>query len=253
MRSKNTSVRRLIAVLALIASVTLGLSTPINANAQDQKKKDSDKVDISDLENKYWAPKDTDFSVVQNRTYSKAKRVFLSAHYGPVINDQFNDGNAMSASINYFFDERYGLQLDYLKTEMSFNDATKALEEYGGGVTPNFNQIQGGYYLGFNWVPFYAKMSVLGKKITYFDMAFTPLIGMTEFEQQNRTANRTDSSLTYGFNVTQFFFLSNHLAIRADLKSLWYTEEVISWQTGAKVQDKSSQKTIFTMGLTYYF
>jgi hypothetical protein len=32
----------------------------------------SEKVDVTDLEKKYWASKDTDFSVVQNRVYSKA-------------------------------------------------------------------------------------------------------------------------------------------------------------------------------------
>src|SRR5687768_17351365 len=44
------------------------------ADAAGVKKPESEKLDIQGLEEKYWAPKDTDFSVVQNRTYTKAKR-----------------------------------------------------------------------------------------------------------------------------------------------------------------------------------
>ncbi|MEO0335372.1 MAG: hypothetical protein AAF202_03205, partial [Pseudomonadota bacterium] len=51
--------------------------------AKEEKKKTAgDRVDISDLENKYWAPKDTDFKVVQNRLYTKEKRFSLSTGIG---------------------------------------------------------------------------------------------------------------------------------------------------------------------------
>ena len=48
------------------------------AGKSSKKATKTDKVDISDLEQKYWAPKDTDFSVVQNRTYTKEKRFTFS-------------------------------------------------------------------------------------------------------------------------------------------------------------------------------
>jgi hypothetical protein len=40
------------------------------------------KVDISDLENRYWTAKDTEFSVVQNRLYTKAKRFSVTLQGG---------------------------------------------------------------------------------------------------------------------------------------------------------------------------
>ena len=63
----------------------------------------SDKVDVTDLEKKYWASKDTDFSVVQNRVYSKANRFALTAQYGFLINDQWSDGPKFAGSLGYYF------------------------------------------------------------------------------------------------------------------------------------------------------
>src|SRR5690349_4976024 len=57
----------------------------------------SEKLDVSDLENKYWAPKDTDFSVVQNRTYTKEHKLFLSGEFGPdITGGNYLSGNQMA-------------------------------------------------------------------------------------------------------------------------------------------------------------
>ena len=56
--------------------LALGLTWASFATETDKKKTSAteEKVDISDLEQKYWAPKDVEFNVVQNRLYSKAGR-----------------------------------------------------------------------------------------------------------------------------------------------------------------------------------
>ena len=74
---------RAVAIAILISSLT-SLSF-----AQD---KGGDKLDLKKLEDKYWAAKDTDFSVVQNRTYTKEGRAFLSLSYGPLMNDPYSYG-----------------------------------------------------------------------------------------------------------------------------------------------------------------
>jgi hypothetical protein len=150
----------------------------------------NDKVDISDLENKYWAPKDTDFSVVQNRTYTKDGRIFLTGHYGQMVNDQYSEGTLTGGSLNYFFSERYGIQATYLAGDLKNSQGTNDLiNGFGSGVTPNHGKLSSYYGVGFSWVPFYAKMSFLGKKIIYFDMAITPTLGMTQYDQQIEGGN----------------------------------------------------------------
>src|SRR5262249_33727675 len=73
------------------------------------------KVDVSDLEKKYSVPKDTEFQVVQNRTYTKAKRFALSASVAQMINDYYSSGYVYDITANYYFSERYGAQLQYMR------------------------------------------------------------------------------------------------------------------------------------------
>ncbi|MGE0764270.1 MAG: outer membrane beta-barrel domain-containing protein [Bdellovibrionales bacterium] len=265
MRAQNTaSFGNIVTSLLLAGSFTLPVSAfaqskakPAAAPVPAEKAKEG-QVDISDIENKYWAPKDTDFNVVQNRTYTKEKRFAVSAQFGPVINETLNDGNGASLGVNYYFNERWGLQLNYTMLKLGNSDATQAFIDAGGG--PNYGRVTGYYDIGLNWVPFYAKMSVVGKKIIYFDMAFTPTIGMMNYEAQTFDRGNFDkSALTYGFDVTQLFFIHSNFAVRLDLKHRFYKEEILRYRgpggvgTGDKVKDKNSDNTMLIIGGAVFF
>ncbi len=249
-----------VAFLALaLNSAALAQSTTPAASA----KVGDDKVDISDLESKYWAPKDTDFSVVQNRIYSKVKYtgLMIAPQFGTVINDPYSEGHLFGATANWFWSERMGLQATYLVADLKNNDATNDIGRLSAtaGATPDHGKLTGYYGVGFNIVPFYAKMSFWGKRIIYFDMAFTPTLGMTQYEQQIEGANKEKSALTYGIDVTQYFFFSRWFAIRADLKNNFYKQEVVKFRNtapfskGQKVTDKNIQDTMFLLGAEFYF
>lgn len=223
--------------------------------------KDSDKVDITDLEQKYWAPKDTDFSVVQNRTFTKDGKIFVSLQAGPLVNDYYSEGLLYGGTLSYFFNERHGIQATYLGADLKDSDPTKQLTNFGSGVSPDFGRFTSYYGVGYTFVPFYAKMSFLGSRIMYFDMAITPTIGMTQYDQVLEDRKNGKSSMTYGIDVTQYFFLTENFAIRADLKNQWFAEEVVSFRgnagqgivKGQKVRDENTQFTTFMLGLTLYF
>lgn len=265
MGTRNTSlygsaVSALVCALALVSNSAYAQgkkATPAPAAPAAQ----SDKVDISDLENKYWAPKDTDFSVVQNRTYTKEKRIFLTGHFGRPVNDQWSVGNVYGASLNYFINERMGAQLTYLKGSLTNNEASDFIAtNYGSGIYADHNKFQSYYGVGWNIVPFYAKMSFWGTKIIYFDMAITPTIGMTEYEQQiENGGSRKKSAFTYGIDITQYFFFTNYFAIRADLKNQWHDEEIARFHgsggipTGGKVKNQTAQDTLFLVGFTLFY
>ncbi len=230
-------------------------SAVAGANAGAPASEGSEKLDIQQLEQKYWAPKDTDFSVVQNRTYTKAKKVAVSLLTGPIVNDPYNKGLTTALSVNYYIDERYGVELMYQRSSLSDSDAVGDFHNLpGGGVGPNYNRDTGFYGVGFNWVPFYAKMSFLGKKIIYFDMQITPFIGMTEVEQQSTVRKPSKTSFTYGFDVTQYFFFSQHWAVRANLHNRFYSADVLDQTTGAVDRsDDQTNTTMFLMGITYFW
>jgi outer membrane beta-barrel protein len=243
-----------------VLSTTAFAQGPKKSATAPSAKKDG-KVDISDLENKYWAPKDTDFSVVQNRTYTKEGRFFLTLDYGRPINDQWSTGSVYGGTLNYFWSERLGLQATYLKADLTNNDANDFLAtNYGSGVRPDFNRLNSYYGLGFNIVPFYAKMSFWGKKIIYFDMAITPTVGMTKYDQVIQTGNQSKTAFTYGVDISQFFFFTNYFAIRADLKSHWSSQDVVRYHgngsstfTGEKVKTTTNLDSLFLIGLTFFY
>lgn len=262
-----------------VIGVVIAIALSSTANAQSKKAKPApapqpavtapatpapkgdDKVDISDLESKYWAPKDTDFSVVQNRTYSKEHRWLVAPQWGTPINDPYSEGNIFGATVNYFWSERMGVQATYLKADLKNNDATNDIGKLStvSGAAPDHGKLTGYYGVGYNIVPFYAKMSFWGKRIIYFDMAFTPTIGMTTYDQQIEFASKEKSAFTYGLDVTQYFFFSRWFAIRADLKNQFYSQEVVKFRNsggmlkGDKVTDKSIQDTMFLLGATFYW
>jgi outer membrane beta-barrel protein len=218
-------------------------------------KADSEKLDIQDLEQKYWAPKDTDFSVVQNRTYTKAGRVAASLMTGPIVNDTFNEGLTTALNVSYYFDERYGVEFMYQSSDLEDSQATKKFRSQlsGGAVSPDYNRDVSFYGVGFNWVPFYAKMSFLGRKIIYFDMQVTPVIGMSTYEQQSEVKTPEESSFSYGVDVTQFFFFSDNVAVRGTLHNRFYSADVLGYQSGAVTRTDSTTTTMFLVGLTYFF
>jgi outer membrane beta-barrel protein len=222
-------------------------------------KKADEKVDISDLENKYWAPKDTDFSVVQNRTYTKEKRFFLSLEYGIPVSDSYSTGNLYGFTGNYYFNERHGIQLQYIRADLHPNSAVSDLANFASGVYANHGRMTNYYSLGYNFVPFYSKMSFMGKKIIYFDMAITPTLGNTTYTQLKKNGNSDVSALTYGFDVTQYFFFTNYLAARVDWKNQWYSQKVVRYQSdvygseGAALNTKTIHDSLLLFGFTFFY
>lgn len=233
------------------ATKSSGRSTK-NAMGAADSQKDSEKLNIQDLEQKYWAPKDTSFSVVQNRAYTKEKRFSFSLQYGPIINDAFSEGYNLGLKLNYFWNERSGVQVEYVSFNLDDNSTVKAFSNQYGGVRPNIGRLSSMWGIGYNWVPVYAKMSLLGERIIYFDMAFTPVIGMMNYNKTAKTGDHGDSSIAYGLDISQYFFLSKHIAVRADLQNRWWTEEVLDWNQGTKNKTQTTNSTVFFIGVTYY-
>lgn len=219
----------------------------------------AEKVDTSDLEKGYWATKDQDMAVIQNRLYSKAHKIMLSLAYGPILNNSYSEGTARTAMAHYYWSERYGVQLTYQGFETKNNKLTDALIVNNGQV-PDFNKPISYYGASFNWVPIYAKMSLLEQKVMYFDMAFSPSAGMTTYESQISSGNKSYQTFTYGFDITQHFFVSQHWAFRVDYTNRWYTEKKYDYvdatnpnNTGKELSEDFIHASQLMLGISFYF
>ena len=230
----------------------------VTANAVFAESKDSDKVDLKSLEDKYWAAKDDDFSVVQNRAYAKENRFFGTIEGGIPINDPYSSGNATSLGVGYHWNERMGVSLVQGSTAYKDNDATSQFITDHGTI-PNHNILRSTMTLQYHYIPFYAKMSFLDKKIVYFDMGVTFGLGQTNYEQQINTGNKSQTGTHTSFELYQNFFINEHFAIKVSYKNFWTNEERMRYklnvgeaESARSLGVKSINDTQLLLGLTFY-
>lgn len=76
-------------------------------------------------------------------------------------------------------------------------------------VYPDANRFQGSKIFNVTWVPLYAKMSWLDRKIIYFDMGLQLGYGQTEYQIIRDSGNETKNGSTTSLSLMQHFFFSS--------------------------------------------
>ena len=218
----------------------------------------SDKLDVKALENKYWSAKDDDFSVVQNRAFSKAKRFYGTFHIGQAINDPYYTGSYMGLSGGYFFNETWGLEGNYMTTNFSNSRSFKDIVSLGGG--PKVNEAKGKAVLNALWFPIYAKMSLFDKKIIHFDMGLSLGVGNYAYERKYYVGtfpagvekSENGSAFGYSVGITQQFYFNRLMAIKVDFVNSVSSQKQINYKTRADEGTKSVNDTSLNIGLTVF-
>lgn len=263
----NTSIL-LLTVFAL-SPLTVLAQTPVTAAQNPPSNTETkDSVDIKKLEDKYWTAKDDEYGVIQNRTFSKEKRFYVSAIYGPLINDPFAKARASGIVGGYYFSEDLGVELSLLNYDSAQNDTVSAYEQQFGGAKPDYNLIKSSKTVSVVYSPFYAKMALMNKSIMYFDMGFTLGLGMSDYEIQKVTkdglgnksqANEMASAMHIELGLTQQLFINHNLALRLDIKNSFYQQNTKQYEIGIGAAEstrasgsKSANDTTITIGLTFF-
>lgn len=213
----------------------------------------SDKVDIQNLEKKYWAAKDDDFSVVQNRTYSKAKRSFLNLSWGFPFNDPFSTGDILQLDAGYYFTEAYGISFSYTDGNYRNNDTVSEFIRRHG-IYPDNNKFRSSTMINGMYVPFYAKMSLLDKTIVYFDMGLSAGLGTTNYLIVRENGDQEQTATSYQLSVFQQIFFTEGWAVRFDITNRWTTEERKTYRLNSpsKLGDKTINDTSILFSITYW-
>lgn len=243
------------------AALLFILSLGVTSYAQDEASAEAaaaessapEKVDTEDLEKKYWAPSDQGYTVVQDRTYSKAGRFGVTLFAGPVLMYDWFDGFNFGVSASYHFNERWGLEAQFQTFSLDVNDAVVEVDTLGGAI--NRGKISNYFGVIGRWVPFYSKMSFLGQSIVYFDMSFGASLGMVQYEQEIVSGNEDVTSVAVGFDISQTYYITPSLSIRADYAMKFFNEEIVNYNPAfpGEEKDKLSSFTTFNLGLTYLF
>jgi outer membrane beta-barrel protein len=213
-----------------------------------------DKIDIQNLEKKYWSAKDDDFSVIQNRKYAKAKRFHLTMGFGSLINDPFATGYITSAQLGYYFNERWGVDLTYSQGDMRLNDSAKQFESQYG-VLPTFGYYRDSVIASANFVPLYAKMSWLDSSIIYFDMGVSLGVGTLTYDIQREEGSLTKTTPVVSAGIHQQIFFSEHWAVKVELLNKFSSQQQIRYESSNPNRDRGNKTindTTLHIGLTYW-
>lgn len=226
-------------------------------NVTNDSSTNSDKLDVEGLEKKYWSAKDDEFTVVQNRAFTKNRKIYISVMTGKMVNDGFVEGAPNSFSLGYFFNEKNGINIDSTNYTTKDNSVTKSFFEKSG-TKPSYNTLLSTTSLRYFWSPIYAKVSLLEKKILYLDLALGVHVGQTSYKVNTYSGGQTEKTSHYGFDISQLWFLSQSLALRFDVRNSWSSQKQYTYYDSGGGKTTSLGNTRFQdnawlLGINYFF
>jgi len=254
-------------VTTITTTIFLLLATVSLAQTENRG---SDKVDLKKLEDKYFSAKDDDYGVIQNRTFSKSKKIYASLVYGPLVNDPFSKSRALGGMLGYYFTEDFGVEYSYLTYDSKKSDSVENFNSLSSaGISPDYNLLKSAMSVSATYTPFYAKLAFMNKSIMYFDMGFTAGLGLSTYDQIifRRTSSGTNigedkdtaTAPHFELGVMQQLFLNNNVAFRVDVKNTFYTQIVKKYDVGSAGNQnarpefsKAGNNTTISFGLTLF-
>jgi outer membrane beta-barrel protein len=181
------------------------------------------KVDVEKLKKQYWS-QDTSLDVVQNRVYSKSKRIQLGIYGGRMIADPFVSVISAGFSLGYHFDEYWSVHAVAWKDFPSWSGAYNELKSQVPGATTNslFRYYYTGAEVGWNLI--YGKLNFAGSNILYLDTQLLFGVGVTGTE--------SGPSFTENLGIGQRFWLSNNVALKFEYRIMHYREQRLDKKGG---------------------
>lgn len=186
----------------------------------------------------------SDVAVIQRRFLPKTGRFEATALGLTSLNNPFFTTLGLGAKFAYYFQEKYAIELMYLKMTSSAKDVTKDLRDKRNVSTATLVNPKSYAGAAFKWNPIYGKMTFLNQKIVPFDMSFSIGGGVTETDQGQ-------SAGTMHLGAAQVFALSKTWAVRWDV--MWnYYQAQVTQANGTKAQDNHSD-LMLSLGVSFYF
>jgi outer membrane beta-barrel protein len=183
-----------------------------------------EKVETDKIKEKYWAGgNDAQLGVVQNRLYSKAKKAQISLLGGGSFSDPFLSVQQVGLSAGYHFNEYISL---HALAWYYFANPSAAQVEFERNMGARANTNPQKLYLGAEIMGslLYGKLSVVGKKIIYFDLHLLGGAGATN--------TFSGVYFTPSFGLGQQIFVHKMISIGVDYRFQFYNEAIIEQVSG---------------------
>lgn len=237
----------------LRSTATLGLVLSLAATsgfAADAKKKPAPRdTDVESVKDNYWNRNSSgDVEVVQNRAFTKAGRLSLSAAFGTASSDPFLNVKSGSLSLGYHFSESLGINLVGKKYFVSDSSYMKELRDglvTGASTMANTNRPNSYFGAEVVYSPLYGKISLSGSSIVHYDAHLLFGAGQTKTE----SGNYFTPSIGFGPQ----FYLGSSVAITLDYRLSFYNEtipeKVLTSRTTAGERDNFSHQVALGLAL----
>jgi len=248
MKAKNNS---------LIIFLLLSLSQFSNTtHSQDGTQNESEQIetekaktiDVQDIRSRYWdRGRQNKLGVVQNRKYTKEGRWSVGMLGGLTFGDPFLDTKQYGLDLGYNFTETFSLSLIGWKYKVSGSSANDKLNESNKKANTN----EPNYYIGTEaaWSLIYGKVSLIGKKIIYYDLSFLTGLGATK--------NEKETAPTPHIGIGQRYFLNQNLSFRLDYRLMYYRETIIEKEIesrkGQSLGKRSNFNNTLIFGIDFMF
>jgi outer membrane beta-barrel protein len=216
----------------------------------------AERVDVDNIKEKYWARgEEAELGVVQNRLYSKTNKIELGLSLGTTNSDPFITTRNLGLNVGYNFSEYIAVRLN---SWYSFSNSSSALVTLNeSGKEANTNPTMGYVGAEVNWNLLYGKLSLLGKKIIYYDLFLTAGVGVTLTRATVGANIYMDRYITPHLGIGQQIYLSRHAAFRMDYKAMYYREtlieHVITARLGEAIGQRDNFSHVISLGVNFFF
>lgn len=236
-------------IASVIAALAAQPALAAEEKAAEKPAAEGERVNVDSIKEKYWAQgEQKELSVVQNRLYTKSKKIELGAFGGLIFSDPFLSVKLAGASVGFHLSEYFAIHAFGWK---HFVNSSSALEtfETTRNATTNTNKPRAYYGAEAAWSMLYGKLSLIGRKILHYDFHLLGGAGMTNTESGNY--------ITPHLGVGQQVYVSDAVSIRLDYRIMAYREDirekVIPTKIGQTVGTRWNWTNSITLGITYMF
>ncbi len=205
--------------------------------------------ELERIKQRYWAQgNEKEMGVVQNRLFTKEGRFETTLFGGLLISDPFVNTFTPGLSFGYNFDETFSLHAFGWKALATPSAALVTLRQ--GEKEANTNPTSALFGTEGRASLLYGKLSLLGRKILYYDMH----AGL------GAAIVRAENGLYGGplISVGQSFFFSNSMTFRIDYRLIVYRENITQKegteeQLGRIIDQRNNFSNSLTFGISILF